>query len=927
MQGELDFGTQPLRDARVGRSFLGWDQPMLDVLSGWLLERKEEMVGMLLVVPTVQSGRRVRQELAGNGGALSPEVVTPSYFGLHGDIGNHVAELTAWTDVLMKLDLEDMRGLFPRDPVGGENFGWAISMARQLLGVKNSLDEACLTLDEVSRRSPEGERWADFVKLERKVDRFLAEWMGSRKGFQLGEGVKRVVIAGVSDLNGYARNVLQRLLDSGVRVDVLVYAPDFMKGRFDEWGCVEVDVWCKETIPIPSWEEDIILVEDPEQASKWLLKDIAEKGSSNISLGLCDRDLGGQVERVFRKSGWNLYNPEGRSLESSGFFQFLRSLLDWLQPWRPVEALIGMLRLEEGDSLLNGELGRLFLVKELDSLSVDTLLESIKDAVWRVKDAEVKKTVDSILLATEELEKGGVYSLRLWVSKALGCGDERVAEGLVDPLVKVFDTLERIEANRGRMPLRQIVELVLQGLSDQVVYDDAAGCVLDLEGWMELMFDGAKEVYLIGLHEGCVPDQVQEDSFLPEGFKEVLRMNGSRFRYARDSYLMHSLLMGREKVKVILTKVNENGDPKTPSRLLLKSNGEDLALRVKKLFGGAEEKVVNARLWKRDWTLNLDKIENIYAVREGERVASLSPSAIRDYLSCPMRFYLKRILKMKRYEARKREMNAMDFGNVVHEAVELFGRDEGVRDSDSGEEIAKYFDKVLDEIAVKFYGFQANLAVRIQLESARERLRAFAYEQAEDRRKGWRIEHVEFKIGRSAGDDEVLWDVAGHPITMMLDRVDRLEGTERLRVLDYKTSAKGKKPLHAHLQAWKEEENRPQLGELVQAVMGAYKPVACRWQNLQVPLYTWFAQDYFKLDSIPEVGYVNLPKAVSETRFEVWEGFGEEFLESSKVWTIEAVKRIERGDFGSPAIYSKNENWDEFKLMAMDGMKEAFGII
>ena len=67
--------------AMMEREFLGWDRPFLTQAVAWLLERRDELPGMLVVVPTAQSGRRLREALAESAGALlAPKVVTPGSF-------------------------------------------------------------------------------------------------------------------------------------------------------------------------------------------------------------------------------------------------------------------------------------------------------------------------------------------------------------------------------------------------------------------------------------------------------------------------------------------------------------------------------------------------------------------------------------------------------------------------------------------------------------------------------------------------------------------------------------------------------------------------------------------------------------------------------------------------------------------------------
>src|SRR5690606_40286221 len=63
----------------------------------WLLDRKHELPGMVVVVPTRQSGRRLREALAERAEALlAPRVVTPGWF-LHQDLDEVAPE---WMETL-----------------------------------------------------------------------------------------------------------------------------------------------------------------------------------------------------------------------------------------------------------------------------------------------------------------------------------------------------------------------------------------------------------------------------------------------------------------------------------------------------------------------------------------------------------------------------------------------------------------------------------------------------------------------------------------------------------------------------------------------------------------------------------------------------------------------------------------------------------
>jgi ATP-dependent helicase/nuclease subunit B len=106
------------------RVFLGWGRPVLPLVVEWLWERREELPGMLVVVPTAQSGRRLREALAEAGGCLAPRVVTPGYFMWADGVAPEAVELLAWVEVLEGVrDWENFTAAFPTAPGVGDGAG------------------------------------------------------------------------------------------------------------------------------------------------------------------------------------------------------------------------------------------------------------------------------------------------------------------------------------------------------------------------------------------------------------------------------------------------------------------------------------------------------------------------------------------------------------------------------------------------------------------------------------------------------------------------------------------------------------------------------------------------------------------------------------------------------------------------------------
>ena len=173
----------------VERVFLGWDRPFLARAVEWLLERREELPGMLVVLPTAQGGRRLREALAEVAGAvLSPQVVTPGSFLQSHDDGAAAdwAERVAWVEVLEEVtDWAEFEALFPEAPIGSN---WANGIAREMVALRRSLQENGLLLATAARslsETVEAERWQALGILEDRVERKLKSWgLQSRSGLR-----------------------------------------------------------------------------------------------------------------------------------------------------------------------------------------------------------------------------------------------------------------------------------------------------------------------------------------------------------------------------------------------------------------------------------------------------------------------------------------------------------------------------------------------------------------------------------------------------------------------------------------------------------------------------------------------------------------------------------------------------------------------
>jgi hypothetical protein len=283
----------------------------------------------------------------------------------------------------------------------------------------------------------------------------------------------------------------------------------------------------------------------------------------------------------------------------------------------------------------------------------------------------------------------------------------------------------------------------------------------------------------------------------------------------------------REKITWIVARKNIKGDPLTPSPLLLRCEETDtLARRAERLVVAIEHEkpeVPTQFMPKRigsgiDVPCPLDF--------DFDPVDRVSVTAIRDYIACPYRFWLKHVLKLKVVEDCATELSPMLFGSLVHKAVEAFGKDGSINTSRNATEIRAYLSKSLDDVVQSRFGNNVSGMVRVQVEIARDRLLEVAVHQAESASEGWTILRSEVHYPKKVM-------IEGKPMTIsgIIDRIDMHEDG-RVRVLDYKTGGATANDAH-------------------------FKKRDGQWIDLQLPLYRLLLSEVPELQGY-DLGFENV---------------------------------------------------------------------
>ncbi len=870
-----------------------------------------DLSGCGAILPTRSAGRALNCELfrlsreCGAKGVFGLSVYTPESF-LSEFIGgrkaaNQIESVSAWIEVFSAAGDADMSALFPLGKPDRRDY---LSLAHSFSKLRRALAEIGHDINSVLEESCvaesfDAEKWRQAARLEGAYKERLkmaglippegavaAALEDFKKGNGAFDGLKELFVFGLCEVSKIFEDVLRAVESAGTEVFVGIFADCRKCGAgFDDVGRPN-EFW--DSFEMPISDEDIFVGKDIDMQANMIARAVADYGENperKVCVACAEDDsapiLAGRLEDLGVSVEMGAAVPVSKSSQLGA----LRTLARYMRTSD----------MEDFSELLRNSSVLSWAARKLNCSESD-ILKSYDAFVSRKFPISPEAALSVARRGTQEWEIFGLFEsiidrLRNSVSAALALGafcenfvfaNGDAQQDVEDFFKSCLQMFESADAKGLKLDCTEAFEEVARISEREYRAEEFAGGRLQLLDWMDIFWAQQAHVFFCDMNAGIVPSANFGAFILTDGLSGRLGISNSAQRRRRDAYMFYAMLESRKgwgKCTAFVPRTRGDGSAVQPSPLLSQCCDEKLAGRVERIYsGGFFDK--DAPVYEAAWKLKVP-----YA----ELPKHLSPSAFKAYLTCPFRFYLERVLGLKMFEASEMELNAADFGTLIHSVLENFGKSEKA-DSTDESEIKRSFFEILDERFGALFGRDVSAPLLFQRESAREILASAARAQAEHALEGWRILDTEL---------EMEMEINSYPVKMRVDRVDEHpDGT--LMAVDYKvknsfsTKSGMSVPESYH-------RKRARNGESGQAL---------EWIDLQLPIYKRAIELKYPSKEVC-CAYFALPSDGDLSGICRWD-IDADTMDSAMGKASEIVGRIRARDFAPSKKMPSHDAWKEF---------------
>ncbi|MBR3884274.1 MAG: PD-(D/E)XK nuclease family protein [Bacteroidaceae bacterium] len=246
-----------------------------------------------------------------------------------------------------------------------------------------------------------------------------------------------------------------------------------------------------------------------------------------------------------------------------------------------------------------------------------------------------------------------------------------------EALLKTFTLTQRfitiIESGEAIMQQSTIGNLFMSALSMQSMPFHGEPVVgMQIMGLLETRNLDFKNLVMLSVNEGNLPKSGGDSSFVPYNLRRAFGLTLSEHRDSIYAYNFYRLMQRAENITFLYNSSTESATRGECSRYILQllaDNNhyiENISLQARQ-----QNRIIEPRCIQKDKEI-ISKLTKRYNFANGNKAQILSPTAINQYIKCPLCFFYKYVLYLKKPQELTSELQATDVGNIFHAAAEDF---------------------------------------------------------------------------------------------------------------------------------------------------------------------------------------------------------------------------------------------------------------
>ncbi|MDR1886488.1 MAG: PD-(D/E)XK nuclease family protein [Prevotellaceae bacterium] len=232
-------------------------------------------------------------------------------------------------------------------------------------------------------------------------------------------------------------------------------------------------------------------------------------------------------------------------------------------------------------------------------------------------------------------------------------------------LNKLKKSIEEINLEIGKSVFLNLIRDIFRGLKIPFTGEPMKGLqIMNIQETRALDFDN---LILLSVNEGRLPQEVNSLSYIPYNLRKGYGLPCREHLEAISAYNFYRLIQRAKNIRLLYSSKTDDRRTGEMSRYLYQLKFET---------------TLNIREYPVTFDISFGKSERIKVEKDDAVIQlllkytgdnpqkTLSPSALSSYISCPLKFYFSKIVKLEADESVVDELPLNLLGNIIHKVME-----------------------------------------------------------------------------------------------------------------------------------------------------------------------------------------------------------------------------------------------------------------